>query len=495
MSDFDVAIIGTGFSGLGMAINLKKAGRDDFVVLERAEDVGGTWHFNTYPGCGCDVPSHLYSFSFAPNPDWSETYSKQPEIRSYLEKVATDFGVRPHIRFKHTVKSAAWDEDAEQWVIDTDQGEVRARVLVSGQGPLTEPKIPDLPGLDEFEGETFHSARWNHDYDLEGKKVASIGTGASAIQYVPAIQPDVEKLTVFQRTPPWIFPHSGRKISDLEKTLYRRVPFLQKLNRAGVYAMREQAVLGFVKEPRIMKAVEKLAIAHMKKGIARKPELFKKVKPNYTIGCKRILPSNHWYPALAKPNVDLVTGGVERVTKDGVIGPDGVEHKVDTIIFGTGFEVTDVPVAKHLRGRGGKTLDEVWNGSMNALYGTAMNGFPNLFLLLGPNTGLGHSSMVYMAESQIAHVMRALDEMDKNGASTIEARADVTVEYNRELDRKLDKTVWNTGCASWYLDDTGRNATLWPDFTFAFRRRVTDFDNAGYELRSKPPVAREAVTA
>jgi cation diffusion facilitator CzcD-associated flavoprotein CzcO len=489
MSEVDVAIVGTGFSGLGMAINLKRAGRDSFTVLERAGDVGGTWHWNTYPGCACDVPSHLYSFSFAPNPDWPETYSKQPEIRSYLERVATDFGIRPHIQFNTTVESAAWDDDAQRWTIETSNGPVSARVLVSGMGPLTEPRIPDIPGLESFEGETFHSARWNHDYDVEGKRVASIGTGASAIQYVPAIQTQVDKLHVFQRTAPWIMPHSNRRISDLERTIYRRFPLLQKLNRAGVYAGREAAVLGFVKNPKLMGLAEGIAKRHMRKQISD-PALLDKVTPNYTIGCKRILPSNKWYPALAEDNVELVTGGVEKVTPRGVVGRDGIEREVDAIVFGTGFEVTDIPAARFITGRGGRGLDGVWHGSPSALNGATIPGFPNLFMLLGPNTGLGHSSMVYMIESQIAYVMGALDAMDERGAATVEARPEAVTAYNDKIDRQLDGTVWNTGCASWYLDDTGRNATLWPDWTFRFRQRLAKFDVASYRLEA-PAGARE----
>src|SRR4051794_19695651 len=265
---FDVAIVGSGFSGLATAINLKREAKRSFVVLERGDDVGGTWHYNTYPGCGCDVPSHLYSFSFAPNPEWSQTYSLQPEIRDYLRRCADDFGVRDRIRTNTQVTGAAWDEDERRWKVQTSQGEVRARVLVGAMGPLTEPKIPDIPGLDSFEGKTMHSARWDHSYDLKGKRMASVGTGASAIQYVPAIQPDVEQLHVFQRTPPWIFPHSNRAIRNWERRLYRAFPALQRLVRGGVYATREVAVLGFVKNPKLMGIAKRMAMAHMRKQLS-----------------------------------------------------------------------------------------------------------------------------------------------------------------------------------------------------------------------------------
>jgi cation diffusion facilitator CzcD-associated flavoprotein CzcO len=482
---FDVLIVGSGFSGLGTAVNLKREGKRSFVVLERGDDVGGTWHYNTYPGCGCDVPSHLYSFSFAPNPDWSQTYSLQPEIRAYLRRCADEFGIRPHLRTNHDVRSAAWNEDERVWEVETSQGGFRARVLVAGAGPLTEPKFPDIPGLDSFEGKTMHSARWDHDYDLEGKRVASIGTGASAIQYVPAIQPDVEQLHVFQRTPPWIFPHSNREIHTWERRLYRAIPGLQRLVRGGVYAMREVAVLGFVKNPKLMKIAERMAKAHMHKQIS-KPGLTEKVTPDYEIGCKRILPSNKWYPALSKPNVDLVEGGVQEVRGNAVVGPDGVEREVDAIIFGTGFEVADMPASKLIRGRDGRSLHETWNGSPRAHMGCTVEGFPNFFMLLGPNTGLGHSSMVYMIESQIAYLMEALRTMDAQDAATIEVRGEATREYNAAIDKRMKGTVWNTGCQSWYLDDTGRNGTLWPDWTWRFRQRTARFDADHYELQNAP---------
>jgi cation diffusion facilitator CzcD-associated flavoprotein CzcO len=480
---FDVVIVGSGFSGLGTAINLKREGKRSFVVLERGDDVGGTWHYNTYPGCGCDVPSHLYSFSFAPNPNWSQTYSLQPEIRDYLRRCADEFGIRTHLRTGHEATAANWNDDERVWEVETSQGTIRGRVLVSGMGPLTEPKIPDIPGLETFEGKTMHSARWDHDYDFKGKRVASIGTGASAIQYVPAIQPDVEQLHVFQRTPPWIFPHSNRAIRGWERRLYRAFPALQKLVRGGVYATREVAVLGFVKNPKFMKVAERMAKAHMRKQIS-KPGLLEKVRPDYEIGCKRILPSNKWYPALSKPNVDLVEGGVQEVRPNAVVGPDGVEREVDAIIFGTGFEVTDFPALKHVHGRDGSSLYEHWKGSPSAHLGCTIPGFPNFFLLLGPNTGLGHSSMVYMAESQIAYVMDALRTMDTEGAATIEVRDEAVRDYNAAIDRRMKGTVWSTGCQSWYLDDTGRNATLWPDWTWRFRQKTARFDADHYELET-----------
>ncbi len=479
----DIAIVGAGFSGLGMAIRLRQEGVEDFVVLERGEKVGGTWWFNTYPGCGCDVPSHLYSFSFAPNPDWRRTYSRQPEIEGYLQRVAEDFGVASQVRPGTTVTGAEWDDGAGRWGVETSRGTVSARVLISAAGALSDPKIPALEGLERFQGRTFHSARWDHGYDVAGKRIAVVGTGASAIQFVPAIAPAVAQLHVFQRTAPWVLPHSDRAISSRERRLYRRFPLLQRLVRGGVYSARELLVLGFVKEPKLMKAVERLARAQMRHQVPDRA-LRARVEPGYTIGCKRILPSNHWYPALGRDNVELVTDAIAELREHSVVTADGAEREVDAIVFGTGFNVVDMPVARCIRGREGRTLDECWRGSPRAHLGTSVAGFPNLYLLLGPNTGLGHSSMIYMIESQVAHVIEALRETRRRGAAVAEVSPEVVERYNAALDARMQGTVWTTGCSSWYLDDTGRNGTLWPDWTFRFRRRAARFDASLYELRA-----------
>jgi cation diffusion facilitator CzcD-associated flavoprotein CzcO len=488
----DVAIVGAGFSGLGMAIRLKQEGFEDFVVLERGDDVGGTWHFNTYPGCGCDVPSNLYSFSFAPNPDWTNTYSRQPEIGAYLRRCADTFGVRDRIRLSCTVTGAQWDDEAGVWTLETDDGDtVTARVVVSATGPLFEPKTPELPGLERFTGRVFHSARWEHDFDPTGKRIAVVGTGASAIQFVPEIAPAAQQVHVFQRTAPWVMPHPSRPTTRLERFLYRRFPALQKLSRAGIYAGRETFVLGFVKHPPIMKLAERIARRHMRKQISD-PELLAKVQPDYTIGCKRILPSDRWYPALDRPDVALETDGIAEVREHSIVTGDGREIEVDAIVFGTGFHVTDMPVARVVRGRDGRSLDDVWQGSPHAYRGTAVPGFPNLFMLLGPNTGLGHSSMVYMIESQVNYVVDALKAAR---GRVVEVREDADAAYNASVDRRLGATVWSTGCASWYADSTGRISALWPDWTFRFRRDLARFDAEAYELRTAPVPARVAVPA
>jgi cation diffusion facilitator CzcD-associated flavoprotein CzcO len=473
-----IVVIGTGFAGIGMAVRLKQAGYDDFVVLERAQDVGGTWRDNTYPGCRCDVPSHLYSFSFAPNPDWSSTFSPQPEIEAYLRQVTDGFRVRPHIRFGHAVQAAHWIDD--HWLIHTDQGDFTAEILLSGMGPLAEPSYPKLNGIDSFEGEVFHSAQWNHDLDLSGRKVAVIGTGASAIQFVPAIQPEVEELHLFQRTPPWVMPRPDRKISRWEKAVFRAFPLVQKAVRAGIYWGRESMVLGFAKLPGIMKQAQKVAEKHLEKQV-RDPELRAKLTPDFTLGCKRVLISDDYYPALARPNVEVVTDGITEVTPTGIVTDDGVKHEVDTIIYGTGFRVTDLPVMDMLYGRDGQSLRDAWADGMEAHLGTAVAGFPNFFLLIGPNTGLGHSSMVFMIESQIAYILDALTTMDAEGLRQVEVRPEVQRAFVDGVRSSMRNTIWTRGgCTSWYLDSQGRNTTLWPSFTFRFRQLTRRFDRSQY---------------
>jgi cation diffusion facilitator CzcD-associated flavoprotein CzcO len=479
--DVEVAIVGSGFSGIGLAIRLLQEGIDDFTVLERNPGVGGTWWANTYPGCACDVPSHLYSFSFAPNPDWTLTYSKQPEIRAYLERVVDDFGIAPKIRLGTEVEEARWDDAQQRWQLETSQGPITAKVLVAGTGPLVEPKLPDVPGIDSFKGPAFHSARWDHSVDLAGKRVAAIGTGASAIQFVPSIAPDVAQLHVFQRTAPWVLPHSARPVTGFERRLYRRLPAVQRFVRGAIYAGRELLVLGFVKQPRLMRPLQRVARRHMTRHLTD-PELQRRATPDYTLGCKRILPSNGWYPALARDNVELVTDPIAEVRAHSVVTRDGTEREVDAIVFGTGFHVSDMPVARMLHGRDGRSLEETWSDSARAHLGCTVAGFPNLFILLGPNTGLGHNSMIYMIESQIAYVIGALRAMRERGAATVEVRAEVQDASNRDVQRRMQGTVWNTGCSSWYQDAHGNNTTLWPDWTWRFRRRTAHFEPAEYVL-------------
>jgi len=488
-----IAIIGSGFGGLGAAIRLKEIGENDFLVFERKGRLGGVWRDNSYPGCACDVPSHLYSFSFARNPDWSRSFSPQAEIWEYLERCADRFGVRPHIRFDHAVESATWDDAAQRWILLTSAGSFTADLLVSAVGALSEPGIPALPGLADFKGKTFHSAAWDHAFDLRGKRVAVVGTGASAIQFVPAIQPDVSKMTVFQRTPPWVVPRHDRELRAIERRLLRASPALQWLVRAEIHATRELLAVAFF-YPRVAKLVERLARAHLARSVPD-AQLREKLTPRYTIGCKRILISNDYYPALTKPNVELVTQSIVRVTETGVVTADGVLHPVDAIIFGTGFQIQEYPFARHVRGRLGKTLAETWSDTMTAHLGTTVAGFPNLFLLLGPNTGLGHTSVILMIEAQLEHLVNAVRYMRASGATSVEPTREAEDAFVRAVDDAMAGTVWTAGgCASWYLDRHGRNSTLWPGFTFTFRRRVAPFDPDEYRSTFALPTARAAKT-
>jgi cation diffusion facilitator CzcD-associated flavoprotein CzcO len=489
----DIAIIGAGFAGIGAAIRLQQAGFDDYVVLERAHDVGGTWRDNSYPGCACDVPSHLYSFSFAPNPEWTRSFSPQPEIWAYLQRVAQDHGVTERTRFGAEVLDAAWNEASGLWEIETAAGDLTARVLIAGFGGLAEPKLPDIPGIADFPGTIFHSAQWNHDHDLTGERVAVIGTGASAIQFVPQIQPAVKELHLFQRTAPWIMPRFDRDITRLEHFLFKHLPFTQRLARAGIYWARESMVIGMAGEPRLLKGLQLLAKRFAKRSI-RNRELRRKVTPDYTIGCKRILISNDYLPALDEPNVELIGSGLAEVRGHVVVGADGAEREVDTIILGTGFYVTDSPMAQRVRGTDGRSLADVWEGSMQAHRGTTVAGFPNYFHLIGPNTGLGHTSIVHMIESQLNYVVDALGTMRREGAHSAEVDAAAQARYNAGVQRAMEGTVWTTGgCASWYLDSQGRNTTLWPGFTFRFRELTKAFDREHYALRTAP--VREEVAA
>ncbi len=495
----DIAIVGTGFAGLGMAIQLQKAGRNDFVLFEKAHDVGGTWRDNNYPGCACDVQSHLYSFSFEPNPDWTRMFAPQGEILDYLRHCARKYDLLPRIRFGAEVTGAAFDEAAGVWELTVNGKEkLTARVLVSGIGGLSRAAWPDIPGLETFKGHTFHSQQWDHDYDLQGKRVAVIGTGASAIQFVPQIQPKVGRLDLYQRTPPWILSKPDRKILETERFLFRKAPLAQKLFRGAIYSQLEARVVAFTLQPKLMDAAKTMGIRHIERQI-KDPELRRKVTPNYMMGCKRILMSDDYYPALAQKNVDVITTGIREITAKGVVTTDGTTREVDAIIFGTGFQATNPVPEGVFFGRGGQDLTAAWEQGAEAYKGTTVHGFPNLFILVGPNTGLGHSSMVYMIESQIAYVMKALDAMDEKQLQWIDVQPDVQQAFNERLQTKLDRAVWSAGgCTSWYIDPkTGKNVTLWPGFTWQFRRETARFSLHDYEAAARaagrPTPARKPV--
>lgn len=483
-ADVDVAIIGSGFSGLGMAIRLKQAGRTNFVIWEREAEVGGTWFVNHYPGCACDVQSHLYSFSFEPNPGWSRTFSPQAEIWRYLNHCADKHGLREHIRFNTEMQQAHFNDATGLWELHDGQGRMTtARVLVSGMGGLSRPKVPDFPGLAEFQGKTFHSQQWDHDYDLRGKRVAVIGTGASAIQFVPEIAKEVARLDLYQRTPPWIMPKPDYPVSEKLQGWFRRVPALQSAFRNALYWHLEVRAAGFTGGPAIMKLIQPQALRYIRRQV-KDPELRAKVTPDYTLGCKRVLLSNNYYPALGRDNVDVVTSGIQGFTENGVIDRNGVEREVDAVILGTGFAATEPLPAGVLTGRGGLDITEAWACSGPQAYkGSTVPGFPNLFMLSGPNTGLGHNSMVYMIESQIQYVMDALKRMDAAGVRCIEVKPQVSQQFNDRLQKKMAGTVWaKGGCNSWYINEDGKNVTLWPYFTWQFRLATRRFDLHNYAV-------------
>ncbi|MDP3967051.1 MAG: NAD(P)/FAD-dependent oxidoreductase [Nocardioides sp.] len=488
-------VIGAGFAGLAMAIRLDEAGERNFLVAERGDDVGGTWRDNTYPGAACDVPSQLYSYSFALNPTWSRSFSPQPEIQAYIRRVADDSGVLDRFRFGIDVEHATWDEERQVWQVRTSAGDLTADVVVTAAGALSEPKLPEIDGIGSFAGEVFHSARWDHDADLSGKRVAVIGTGASAIQIVPEIARTVEHLDVYQRTAPWVMPRHDRAYTGVEKLAFKHLPGLQRLYRTAIYWGRECFVPAFVINPKIALPAKKAAQANITRHISD-PELRRKVTPNFEIGCKRILISNTWYPALAQDNVDLVTDRIARVTPTGIVTEDGTERDVDVLVVATGFHTTDLPVAHHITGREGHTLADQWaETGVSAYKGATVSGFPNLFFLVGPNTGLGHSSMVFMIESQVAYVLDALRTMRERDLVTVEPKRGEQDAWNADLQRRMERTVWHRGgCSSWYLDEHGRNVTLWPRTTFAFRRLTRVFDATAYHLVADNETLRDGRT-
>lgn len=487
-ADVTVCVVGAGFSGLSMAVKLRRAGITDFVVLEKADDVGGTWRENDYPGCACDVPSQVYSFSFALNPDWSRQFAPQAEIQAYIKKVVAAEGLDAHVRLNTTVEGADWDADAQRWTVRTDRGVVRAQHLVGALGPLHVPKYPDLPGLEKFEGTAFHSAEWDHGHDLTGRKVAVVGTGASAIQFIPAIQPKVGQMHVFQRTAPWIMPRLQRPFSKRERALFRRFPIVQKAVRGITFLVLESIVFWFL-DARRARVPEVIGRWHLRRQV-KDPGLRAKLTPKFRLGCKRMLLSNDYLPALAAPNVDVHVDGIREVRERSIVTGDGREIEVDTIIYGTGFHVTDMPAATMIRNAEGVTLAEDFDGSPHAHRCTAFAGFPNLYMLLGPNSGLGHNSVVLMAEAQAGYVVEAIKQARARGAGALVPRRDAQDAWTAKLDRAAEPTVWIAGgCDSWYLDSKGRASTLWPHSVIHFQRVMRKFDAESYEFQP----ARERV--
>lgn len=488
-------IIGTGFSGLGMAVALARQGIEH-VILEKADEVGGTWRDNTYPGAACDVPTHLYSFSFEPKSDWKNLFSLQPEIFDYLKGVADKYDVRRRITFNAKVERAYWDEDDYSWHVFTESGQQYiAQFLISGVGALHIPSTPDIDGLDQFCGKAFHSSQWDHEFDLTGKKVAVVGTGASSIQLVPEIVDRVGELQLYQRTPAWVLPRTNITYPQLLQRAFRFIPGLRAGYRAGLYWGAESLAYAMNKRPVLLKAVDFLGKRYIRSQISA-PEVRRRLTPDYRAGCKRLLGSGTYYKAIENAKSELITDGIVRVTPGGIVTSDGKEREVDAIIFATGFHVTDSYKYVDIKGRNGEDLSDRWGQEGVAAHrGITVADVPNAFFLLGPNTGLGHNSVVFMIESQIHYVAEAIKTVDAYGARAIAPLRAAQDAFNDELQRKLVGSVWNTGgCKSWYLDEHGYNRTLWSGFTWEYWRSTRSVDLNEYQLIGIPsPEVRKTV--
>ncbi|MFJ1807612.1 MULTISPECIES: flavin-containing monooxygenase [unclassified Streptomyces] len=479
--EVEALIIGSGLSGIGAAVKLREAGLRDVVLMEKADELGGTWRDNTYPGCACDVPSALYSYSFAPNPEWTRAFATQPELRAYLHRVAAAFGITPLVRFGTEAVRAQWHPAEARWHVETNRDRYTARFLVSAAGPWHEPLVPDIPGLADFPGEVFHSSRWRHDHDLAGARVAVVGSGASAVQFVPAIQPRVARLDLFQRTAQWVLPKPDHYVPGVERRLMRRFPAAQRALRNAEYAAMETLGIGF-RHPALLRAVQKVGTLHLRATV-RDPRLRRALSPDYTLGCKRLLLSNAYYPALTRSNVTVHATAVEAVRGNRVVGADGTGADVDTIILGTGFHILDMPIAQRVFDADGVRLDEHWKGSPDAYLGTTVSGFPNAFILLGPHLGTGHSSAFMVLEAQLDYLAGAVRHFRSAGWAGMDVRPEVQAAFAAEVRQALPSTVYNSGgCSSYYLDGNGRNSFSWPWSTGRMRRRLAEFDPEAYDV-------------
>jgi cation diffusion facilitator CzcD-associated flavoprotein CzcO len=481
MGSRSVAVVGGGFGGVGAAVMLARAGHRDVTVFERGERVGGVWHHNTYPGAACDVASHLYEFSFAPNPRWSRRYAPQAEIQRYLEDVARDNGVLDRIRTSTEVQRARWDGDRAKWLLDTSAGPHEADLLVTACGQLSVPSVPALPGLDGFAGPAFHTAQWRHDVDLARKRVAVVGTGCSAIQVVPAIQPIVAHVDVYQRSPGWTLPKGDFAYPRRVRQLFARVPAIQRLDRAAVFAFMELGAAGLTKHRWLLGPFRALGRRQIAKAIAD-PELRRKLTPTDEVGCKRIMLTDDWYPTLAKPNVSLVDDRIAEVIPQGIRTADGTERDADVLVLATGFKAHGFVAPMEVVGADGRTLADEWRAVPRAYLGMTVPGFPNMFLLYGPNTNGGTGSVIYTIEAGVAHLLAALAELDRAGAQRIEVRRDAADAFDRELRGALTRTVWHSGCTNWYVDENGNDPNQWPWVWSAYRRRTAELAPGAYAL-------------
>lgn len=480
-----IAVVGGGFGGVGAAVMLKRAGYEDLTVFEKGERVGGVWNANTYPGAACDVPSHLYELAFAPN-RWSRRYAPQAEIQAYVEGVARRFGVLDRVRTGTEVKSARWDEDRGHWVLETSAGPHEAEVLLTACGQLSVPKKPAIPGLESFEGPAFHTAEWRHDVDLAGKRVAVVGTGCSAIQVVPAIQPEVGQLDVYQRSPGWTLPKMDYAYSERAQALFKRFPALRRLDRATIFASHELIAVALTRRRWLLPAFRAIGRRQITGAIAD-PELRRKLMPSDEIGCKRVMLTDEWYPALTQPNVDVVTERIDAVTPSGIRDAAGRERPADAIVLATGFASHDFVAPMEIHGRDGRSLREEWGEVPRAYLGLSVPDFPNMFLLYGPNTNGGSGSVIFTIEAGVGHVLAALRELDRADANRIEVRRDAADRFDRDLREALAGTVWHSGCTSWYVDENGNDPSQWPWTWSDYRRRTAALAPGAYELGSERP--------
>ena len=475
----DYLIAGTGFAGLCAALKLKEAGETNFLLLEKASDYGGTWRDNIYPGCACDIPSHLYSFSFEPKTDWSRMYPSQPELFAYLRDVAAKHDLGPKTRFGAALEEAVWDEKRQLWTVACKDGRrFEGRILFSAMGPLHIPSIPKIDGQQNFSGAVFHSANWDFSTDLTGKRIAVIGTGASAIQFIPEIAKKAEKLVVFQRTPPWIMPKLDYEFTEKHKRRFR-IPFVRNLFRKRLFLLHDIRAFGFLGNKRVTAAAEKMGRDHLLRQVPD-PALRARLTPDYRLGCKRVLISNDYLRTIASEKVDLISDGIDHIEGRTIIDNRGVSHPVDVIIYGTGFRTTDSFAAVRIVGKNGLELNTAFAKGMHAHWGITVPDFPNMFMLLGPNTGLGHNSVVLMIEAQVRYVMSLLKQMKRRRWRAVEVKREKEEAWNNKIQAKIAKTVWLTGgCKSWYLDESGRNTTIWPGLVaeYQYKTRTADIED------------------
>lgn len=478
---YDSLIVGAGISGIAAAIKLSEAGLDNFKIIEKAAQVGGTWRENTYPGCGCDVPSALYSYSFAPSSKWSHLFAKQPEILSYLQEVSETYGVQDKIEFNNELLNARWDEVRQLWQLETQNGLYQAKAVIFATGPITEPQIPQIEGLESFGGKMFHSAKWEHDYDLKGKRIAVIGTGASAIQFVPQIQPLAKQLLVFQRTAPWVLPKPDLPLGPYSKAVLSKFPALQAGWRQSVAGSLNLINFG-LRNPSFLKPVNTAAKQLLKLQI-KDPVLRRHVTPNFLVGCKRILFANNYYPALAQDNTRLIPHGLIKVEGNTVIAANGERHEVDVIIWGTGFEVSHPPIGRRVINEKGQRLADLWKDtSPEAYLGTSLEHVPNAFLMLGPNV-LVYDSFIGLAEAQLQYIVDGLLQIKSQGISKLTIKPEVIRRHNEKVQMHLQTTVFNSGgCKSYYLDQNGRNFAAWPWSLKQLKQQLGRLNLEDYEV-------------